>query len=65
MPEATFEFSEINCTDCQDCDWERYPNTGHKCEHHACMNEATVAVCLSPGNSVRMVCESHKPRTGT
>jgi len=49
-------YSEINCVG-DDADFDRYPNTGHKCEAD-CETEATVAVVRGP--QVWMACEAHK-----
>ena len=56
-PAAT-EFSDINCTDCGDADWDKYPNTGHVCDRDKCTAEAVVAVIRVP--KVWMACEVHK-----
>lgn len=55
----------INCTG-EDCDYDRYPLTGHRCEYGGfddvprCEAEATVALTYSDGSPViPFVCDPH------
>lgn len=48
---AVWFSDDINCVGCDEYDAERFPNTGHQCEHgdeFRCTDEATVVVYSEP-----------------